>query len=267
MLSRVRLPTLRGFGHIVTAITAILRRPKGVTMTSNAETMAEKDEDGVTMGWMSPRYYDVLLCCYTRGRESRQRQEILDHAAIQPGESVLDVGCGTGTLAIMAADTGADKILGVDPSPSMIRRAKHKAGKDRPNIEFEVGRCQALSADDDTFDVVLTTFTLHHIPGDEIQKKSLDEINRVLVPGGRLLLVDFPPGHHHGHHHDHHHHGHHHHGRHNSPKEGGETEDNKADDFIVSLVKNAGFENVTSQSVSMLGAVAVLAYKPEGQNQ
>lgn len=134
------------------------------------------DKSGVTMGWMPARFYDVLLCCFTLGRETQQRLEILDLASIQPGQVVLDVGCGTGTLAIMAVDHGATKVVGVDPSPSMIRRAKAKAGNNRPELEFQVGFCQSLPADDETFNVVLCTFTLHHIPGDELQEKCLNEM-------------------------------------------------------------------------------------------
>ena len=197
-------------------------------------------------------FYDSIVFVFTLGRESRQRKEILDIAMIQPNERVLDVGCGTGTLAIMAADdSGARRIVGVDPDPKMIQRASKKAGENRTNLHFSVGECQSLKMDDASFELILTTFTLHHMPGGETQRKCLSEMKRVLVPGGRLLLVDFAGGH-----------GHHHHVNPCQLFCGAHENENASNDPMVGLLEQAGFENVSAQSIRMLGAVAVLAYNP-----
>jgi ubiquinone/menaquinone biosynthesis C-methylase UbiE len=79
----------------------------------------------------SARAYDVLAWFFLGGRERAFRRKILDLARVSPGESVLDVGCGTGTLAMVAKErTGASGIVhGIDASLEMIERATRKATK------------------------------------------------------------------------------------------------------------------------------------------
>jgi len=111
---------------------------------------------------------------------------------LSSGEQVLDVGCGTGTLAIAAKQkvgtTG--KVYGVDASPEMLSRASKKARKAGVEIVLEKGLAQALPFPDAHFDVVLSTVMLHHLPG-KIRRQCAGEIRRVLKPGGRVLAVDF----------------------------------------------------------------------------
>ena len=77
------------------------------------------------------RYYDLLTWLLTLGRERAFRDRLVDLARLAPGESVLDAGCGTGTLAIAAkrrvGPSGA--VHGIDASPEMIARARRKAAK------------------------------------------------------------------------------------------------------------------------------------------
>ncbi len=136
--------------------------------------------------------YDFGIWLMTRGREGAFRTRLLAPARLKLGEAVLDVGCGTGTLATLAqrqvGDTGA--VAGIDASPEMIARALYKARKRRLAINFETARAEALPFADQHFDVVLCTVTLHHLRR-ATRGGAVREMHRVLKPGGRLLLVDF----------------------------------------------------------------------------
>jgi SAM-dependent methyltransferase/DNA-binding SARP family transcriptional activator len=114
-----------------------------------------------------------------------------DLAQLQVGETVLDVGCGTGTLALIAKRrVGAtDSVSGIDPSVQMIARARRKAARRGLAIDFQVGVVERLAFPDQSFDVVLSSFMMHQLP-DGLKRQGLAEIVRVLKPGGRLLVVD-----------------------------------------------------------------------------
>ncbi len=147
--------------------------------------------EGVTMqGWS--RFYDLLVKVLFFGRERRFRTTILDEAQIAQGESVLDVGCGTGTLALAAKERvgPSGTVHGIDATPGMIEVAQRKAGKTDFDIEFQVGLIEEIPFPDATFDLVLSTMMFHHLP-EELQSAGLREIERVLKPGGRFVVVDF----------------------------------------------------------------------------
>jgi ubiquinone/menaquinone biosynthesis C-methylase UbiE len=148
----------------------------------------------------SARYYDLMVWLLTLGRERPFRERLVELARLQPGESVLDVGCGTGTLAIAAkrrvGPTGI--VHGIDASPEMIARASRKAKKAGVDVTFRTAIVEALPFPDRHLDVVLSTLMLHHLPR-PTREQSAREIRRVLKPGGRVLAVDFGmPGRHHG---------------------------------------------------------------------
>jgi ubiquinone/menaquinone biosynthesis C-methylase UbiE len=136
--------------------------------------------------------YDLLIALVTLGRERRFRERLLEPAHLEPGESVLDIGCGTGTLAIAAKHTvGASALVcGIDPSPEMIARAKRKASRARTDVAFEVASAQSLPFPDARFDVVTSTVMLHHLRR-SARLEAVVEARRVLRQGGRLLIVDF----------------------------------------------------------------------------
>jgi ubiquinone/menaquinone biosynthesis C-methylase UbiE len=136
--------------------------------------------------------YDLLIWLITLGQERAFRERMLRLTHLQPGESVLDVGCGTGSLAIAAkrqvGPTGT--VYGLDASPEMIARAEKKAGKAGVDIGFKIAFAQSLPYPDAQFDVVLTTIMLHHLPK-KARAELAGEIRRVLKPGGRALAIDF----------------------------------------------------------------------------
>ena len=138
------------------------------------------------------RYYDVLAWLLTFGHEHAFRERLVDLARIAPGERVLDVGCGTGTLAIAAkrrvGPSGA--VDAIDASREMIERAMRKAAKAAIDVRFRTAIVEALPFPDATFDVVVSTLMLHHLPT-AVRTQCFQEIRRVLKPGGRVFAVDF----------------------------------------------------------------------------
>jgi ubiquinone/menaquinone biosynthesis C-methylase UbiE len=136
----------------------------------------------------SPWRYDLVVWFATGGREGAFRQKELDLAQLAAGESVLDVGCGTGTLAIAAARRGG-AVHALDPSAELLARARKKARRAQANVTFELGSGEALPHPDASFDVVLSSLVLHHLSHDE-RRASVRELGRAVKPSGRVLIVD-----------------------------------------------------------------------------
>jgi ubiquinone/menaquinone biosynthesis C-methylase UbiE len=159
-------------------------------MTHTAQLTSAPTTSGRLIHWAAG--YDLLLWLATFGRERAFREKLLQPARLQPGESVLDVGCGTGTLAVAAKQQvgPGGSVFGIDASPEMIARAVRKAKKAGVEVSFQQGLAESLPFPAGHFDVVVNTVMLHHLP-QEIRRQGLGEMRRVLKPGGRLLAVDF----------------------------------------------------------------------------
>jgi ubiquinone/menaquinone biosynthesis C-methylase UbiE len=133
-------------------------------------------------------YYDTL----TPTEKSKFRRKQLNLINLQEGEKVLDVGCGTGVLSILAklvvGETG--EVAGIDIAPKMVLRAQKKIRESNLKINFTTASIDELPYGDEHFDVVISSMMFHHLPV-EIKKKGLEEIYRVLKKGGRFFLSDF----------------------------------------------------------------------------
>jgi SAM-dependent methyltransferase len=110
-------------------------------------------------------------------------------AAVQAGQKVLDVGCGTGVVAITVARLGAT-VTGLDLTPALLERARENAGLAKVSVEFREGDVEALPFADAAFDVVLSQFGHMFAPRPEV---AVQEMLRVLRPGGTIAFSTWPP--------------------------------------------------------------------------
>lgn len=175
--------------HLGLALVALL----GIRLLRSAHSGRSNPlSQGQTIRWAA--LYDVLVPALSFGRERVFRESTLERARVSPGERVLDVGCGTGTLALAAKRrVGANgTVHGVDAGAEMVARAKQKAARESLEVQFDVAPAQALPLPDGAFDVVLCTLLMHHLPHDG-REQAVAEMRRVLRPGGRLLIVDLAP--------------------------------------------------------------------------
>ena len=124
-------------------------------------------------------HYDVFF-----GRMShRFYRLLLEHVKLTPGATVLDVGCGTGTLLRKMADVCFINGFGIDMAENMIVEAKRKC----PEMNIQISRCEKTPFEDNTFDVVTTCMAFHHFSD---KRGFAKEVSRILKPDGCLYIVD-----------------------------------------------------------------------------
>ena len=132
--------------------------------------------------------YDPLVSWMGFGRA---RNQLIEQANVQPDHHLLDIGCGTGTLAVqLKRQYPAARVFGLDPDPKALRRAKAKAERGGGSVNFEEGFADELPYDGASFDRVFSSFMFHHLEG-QGRERTLREVLRVLKPGGSFHLVDF----------------------------------------------------------------------------
>jgi ubiquinone/menaquinone biosynthesis C-methylase UbiE len=143
-------------------------------------------------GWRYDLHGWFLDTFRFRGQGRALRRRTIALADVRVGEQVLDVGCGTGTLALAVARRvgRAGRVAGIDPSAEQIARARAKAARRELPVEFQVGAIEQLPFPAQMFDVALSTLMMHHLPAG-LKRQGLAEIARVLKPGGRLVIADF----------------------------------------------------------------------------
>jgi ubiquinone/menaquinone biosynthesis C-methylase UbiE len=137
--------------------------------------------------WLLP-IYDPLT---TLLGLSRVRRTLLEQAALGSHGRVLDVGCGTGSLAVLIKQRHpAVDVVAFDPDERALAKGQRKARRAGILIHFDRGFADALPYPDASFDRVFSSVMFHHLERDE-KSRALREIRRVLKPGGRFHLVDF----------------------------------------------------------------------------
>ena len=135
--------------------------------------------------------YDPLLRSVMR--EETFKRRLIAQADLAGGRRVLDLGCGTGTLTLLAKQTHPDaELVGIDPDPEVLSRARGKAVQAGVAITWDEGLATSLPYPDRSFDRVLSSLVLHHLkrPARQI---AFGEVWRVLRPGGEFHIVDFGP--------------------------------------------------------------------------
>jgi len=160
------------------------------THAATAATDTIPPTTGTLIHWA--KRYDFVVQFMAFGQARRLRRKSIDAAQIKPGECILDVGCGTGDLTLLAkAQAGSTgQIYGIDAAPEMIDVARSKAARAKAEVDFRVAVIERLPFPAESFDVVLSSLMMHHLPAD-LKPQALSELRRVIKPGGRLLIVDF----------------------------------------------------------------------------
>ena len=137
--------------------------------------------------WLTPLYDPILRWMM---REQAIKRRLIQEAGIQPGQSVLDLGCGTGTLAIMVKQSiPAATVTGLDGDPNVLEIARTKAVRAGVNLTLDLGMAYQLPYQDRSFDRVLSSLVFHHLATDD-KRKTMGEVYRILRPGGEFYLLD-----------------------------------------------------------------------------
>lgn len=150
--------------------------------------MGERYIPALAYRWLTP-LYDPLVQWTTRERAFKAA--LLDQAKLQPGDRVLDLGCGTATLTIAAKQgSPASDIKGLDGDPQILQRVRAKAQTAGVDLRFEQAMSHQTPFREASFDIVLSSLFFHHLTRDA-KLATLREVRRVLKPGGELHVADW----------------------------------------------------------------------------
>ncbi|MEW6270022.1 MAG: class I SAM-dependent methyltransferase [Thermodesulfobacteriota bacterium] len=144
------------------------------------------------LDWLTPLYDPFVR---TLLREEEVKQQLVDQASIQPGMTVVDLGCGTGTLALLVKRSHpAARVIGVDVDPRILEIARGKIAAAGVEVELRQGTIEEAGLAPGSVDRVLTSLVLHHLTPDE-KLGALRAARTALRAGGELHVADFGPPH------------------------------------------------------------------------
>lgn len=137
-----------------------------------------------------PGRYDRVGAVMSFGQDPRWRRALVDEIVPRPGMRILDVATGTGMVAFALAARGAE-VVGVDQSEAMLAAARGRLARTpalAPRITFLLGEAEALPFADGQFDALTFTYLLRYV---DDRAATMRELSRVVVPGGRIAMVEF----------------------------------------------------------------------------
>ena len=138
--------------------------------------------------WLTP-LYDRLLALTMR--EGTFKRALLNQASLARGQRALDLGCGTGTLTLLARRRHPGvAVFGLDADPRALAIARAKAARAGLDPMFDESLATVLPYPDAFFDLVLSSLLLHHLTRDQ-KRRALAEVFRTLRPGGELHVADW----------------------------------------------------------------------------
>jgi ubiquinone/menaquinone biosynthesis C-methylase UbiE len=138
--------------------------------------------------WLT-RFYDTVVRLTTR--ENTFKPALIEQAGIQDSHRVLDLGCGTATLALMVKRRHPTaEVVGVDADLEALELARHKAQAGALMVELDQGFASDLPYPDASFDRVLSSLFFHHLT-DKLKDEAMLEVGRVLRPGGEFHIADW----------------------------------------------------------------------------
>lgn len=138
--------------------------------------------------WLTP-YYDAVVGTTTRERSFKQA--LIKQACFEPGQRVLDLASGTGTLAIWIKQHQPQaNVIGVDGDPAILSLATHKAQRANVSVQFDQALSYNLPYLDAHFDRVVSSLFFHHLSWGK-KERTVRELFRVLKPGGELHIADW----------------------------------------------------------------------------
>lgn len=165
------------------------------TPTADSSPRPREHRPPMGLTWLLPLYdpFSRLV------RVERLHRRVLDEAGLRAGTRVLEIGCGTGNLLLLAHRlTPGVVTTGLDPDTDALDRAARKARRRGVDLQLDLGYADSLPYEDGSVDVVLSSLMLHHLP-EAAKVPALREARRVLRPGGRLVVLDVDgEGHRHG---------------------------------------------------------------------
>jgi len=150
--------------------------------------MNKKYTHALTLGFLTP-YYDFIVNFAGFGRTIYEK--IAGYISPKAGDKILDVGIGTANLAlIINRKYPKVNIIGIDPDENILKIARRKVQKEKLSIKLTQAVAQNLPFVDNSFDFVISSFVIHHIPK-QFKRQAFLEMKRVLKRNGKVVIVDF----------------------------------------------------------------------------